>query len=134
MALTKDRNTFQRTGETVAHPVAAATKIYAGALVVLNASGQAEPGTTALGKTAVGRAEAQVDNTAGIAGAIQVEVRRGVFKYNNFAADSINRQDIGKTCYVVDDETVGKTDATGTRSPAGKVVDVDGNGVWVEIG
>ncbi|MDD2769266.1 MAG: hypothetical protein PHT19_11060 [Methylococcus sp.] len=133
MALLADRNTFQRTGETVAHPVAAATKIYAGALVVLNASGLAEPGTTGLGKTAVGRAEAQVDNP-GIAGAIQVEVRRGVFKYNNFAADTITRADIGKTCYVVDDETVGKTDATGTRSPAGKVIDIDGNGCWVEIG
>ena len=34
--------------------------------------------------------------------------------------------------YIVDDETVAKTDGTATRSAAGKVVGLDSDGVWVE--
>ena len=37
-------------------------------------------------------------------------------------------------CYVVDDETVAKTNGTNTRSRAGVVVDVDAQGVWVTTG
>lgn len=55
MALNADRNTPTRDGKTVSHPVAAAKKIYAGALVVLNASGYAEPGSTSATLTAAGR-------------------------------------------------------------------------------
>ncbi|MFB0515162.1 MAG: hypothetical protein ACETWG_00985, partial [Candidatus Neomarinimicrobiota bacterium] len=36
--------------------------------------------------------------------------------------------------YIVDDQTVAKTDGTGTRSPAGFIEDVDSNGVWVLVG
>jgi len=42
--------------------------------------------------------------------------------------------EIGTYCYIVDDQTVAKTDGTATRSSAGKVFDVDAQGVWVEIG
>jgi hypothetical protein len=41
--------------------------------------------------------------------------------------------DVGKQCYLVDDQTVAKTDGTNTRSPAGFVRDVDADGVWVEF-
>jgi hypothetical protein len=44
---------------------------------------------------------------------------------------------VGKPCYMVDDQTVAKTDGTtggaATRSPAGWVRDVDADGVWVEF-
>ena len=63
-ALTGDRNTPERSGELVVLLVAAATTIHAGSLVVLN-GGYAEPGSTATGLIAVGRAEEQVDKPVG---------------------------------------------------------------------
>lgn len=133
MALTADRDTPERAGVDFSFPVAAATKIYAGALVALNAAGDAVPGATATTLTAVGRADEQVDNT-GAAGDKVVAVRKGVFRFGNSAAgDAITKAEIGADAYIVDDETVAGTDGTGTRSVAGKIVDVDADGVWVEI-
>lgn len=133
MALTKDRNTPVRDGENITHPVAATKKIYAGSLVVLNATGYAEPGSTATTLTAIGRAEAQVDNGSGANGAETITVKRGVFRFDNAGADAVTRAEIGASCYIVDDHTVAKTDGSGTRSVAGKVIDIDSAGVWVEI-
>lgn len=42
--------------------------------------------------------------------------------------------DIGSDCYIVDDQTVAKTNGTNTRSVAGKIMDVDAQGVWVRSG
>ncbi|MBE3574548.1 MAG: hypothetical protein IMW99_03700 [Firmicutes bacterium] len=134
MALTHDRNTVRRTGEILVLPVAANAKIYAGALVTLNANGYAVPGSTAVGLRAAGRAEQAVDNTGGADGAVSIKVRRGVFKYKNAAADAMGRQHVLGNCYIVDDETVAATDGAGTRSPAGIVLAVDSDGVWVQIG
>lgn len=133
MALTQDRNTPEREARLVPHPVAAAKKIYAGSLVVLNASGYAEPGSTATTLIAVGRAENQVDNSGGANAAKTITVRRGVFLFAN-SADAVTRTEIGKSCYVVDDYSVAKTNGSSTRSVAGKVIDVSSEGVWVEIG
>ena len=52
---------------------------------------------------------------------------------NSAAADAITLADIGADCYIVDDQTVAKTSATNTRSVAGKVFDVDAEGVWVDF-
>ncbi|WP_197904962.1 hypothetical protein [Acidovorax sp. 210-6] len=46
-ALTKDRPTAQRAGDLVADPLAAAVTIYAGAMYVLDGSGNATPATAA---------------------------------------------------------------------------------------
>ena len=130
-ALSQDRDTPDRSGVYVSDPVAAAKKIYAGALVVLNAGGYAEPGATATGLVARGRAETQVDNSAGADGDESVPVRRGIFA---FVTDgSIDRTHIGGTAYIVDDQTVAATDGTGTRSAAGEIIDLDAEGVWVWI-
>ncbi|WP_420598633.1 hypothetical protein [Neptuniibacter sp.] len=134
MALTKDRNTKRREGKQFSDPVAAAAVIFAGALVCLDASGNAVPGSVSTTLTARGRAEEHVDNSSGAAGDLNVEVRGGLFLLkNSAAADEITRADIGNDCYIVDDETVAKTDGTSTRSVAGKIQDVDSAGVWVEI-
>lgn len=116
-------------------PVAASVKIYAGSIVCINAAGYATKGATATGLVAVGRAEEAVDNSTGAAGDKSVRAKRGIFRFTNSAGgDAIGRAEIGSTCYVVDDQTVAKTSAANTRSPAGKVYDVDGQGVWVELG
>lgn len=134
MALTKDRNTPRRAGDQVADPVAAGATIHAGALVVLNSSGYAAPGSTATGLTARGRAEHHVDNSGGADGDETVEIRRGIFRFTNSGSDTIDRTHIGGQAYIVDDETVAATDGTGSRSAAGEIVDVDSDGVWVRIG
>lgn len=133
-ALAKDRNTDQRAGDDFNAPVAAAVKIFIGSIVALNAAGDATPGAAAAGLTAVGRAQETVDNIAGIAGDKTIEIRTGVFLFANSAAgDLIDRTDIGDDCYIVDDQTVAKTDLDGARSKAGTVVDVGNAGVWVSM-
>lgn len=132
-ALLSDRPTPERSGLDRVFPVAANARIYAGALVMLNA-GNAQAGAAGAGLVSVGIAEERADNTGGAAGAIQVRVRRGTFRLGNSgAADAITRAEIGSPCYAVDDQTVAKTDGGGTRSRAGTIADVDAVGVWVEI-
>jgi hypothetical protein len=134
-ALTADRQTLRKPGENYDYPVAAGVKIYAGALVVLNATGYAKPGVTGTGLVAVGRAEMYVDNTNGNDGDVRVSVRIGVYHWANSSAENaITIAEIGDVCYVVDDQTVAKTNGSGTRSPAGIVDDVDATGVWVRMG
>ncbi|MEX0852580.1 MAG: hypothetical protein WD036_04760 [Bauldia sp.] len=132
-ALTADRNTARLDGDVDEYPVLASTKIFAGSMVVLDASGWAKPAVTATGLVAAGRAEHQADNSAGANGDISVKVRRGAFKFANSAdADEITKAEIGDTCYIVDDQTVAKT-ASG-KSPAGLIVSVDDQGVGVFMG
>ena len=132
-ALTSDRNTPMKDAEEIAVPMAGGAKIYAGAIVVANASGYAAPGSTATGLTYLGRAEEQVDNSGGADGAKTVRVRRNkAFKFANDATDPVTQAELGKTCYIVDDQTVAKTNGGGTRSAAGVVVGIDSDGVWVE--
>lgn len=133
-ALLKERDTKERGGNVLAYPVAASAVCFQGAMAVLDA-GYVKPGVTATGLVAVGRFEATVDNSAGAGGAMQAEVKEGTFRFANSAdADEITQADVGADCYVVDDQTVAKTDATGTRSRAGKIVAVDNGEVWVALG
>ena len=68
------------------------------------------------------------------AGDLTVDYRPGVYRFaNSSGADAIAKADIGAKCFIVDDQTVAKTDGTGTRSPAGIIDGVDANGVWVRL-
>jgi hypothetical protein len=134
MALSSARNTPEQLGAVLGFPVKASVKPIQGGIAVLS-GGYAAPGATATGLVAVGRFEETVDNTAGSNGAISVRVRSGIFKFANSASgDLIAQSDAGVNCYIVDDQTVAKTDGTGTRSVAGKIVAVDADGVWVKFG
>ncbi len=88
----------------------------------------------ATGLKADGRARSFVDNTGGAAGALSVEVEKGVFQYANYASDLVDATCIESVCYIYDDGTVAKTSGGATRSVAGLVKDVDSNGVWVDVG
>lgn len=137
-ALSAARNTKVMAGgpnpELLSLPVKANTKIHAGSLVVIDA-GYAAPGRTATGLITLGRAEETVDNTGGNAGDKRVSVRQGVFNFTNSAdADAIAQAQVGGMSYIVDDQTVAKTDGSGARSAAGRIVQVDSDGVWVELG
>ncbi|MBI1201485.1 MAG: hypothetical protein GC182_03130 [Rhodopseudomonas sp.] len=132
-ALSADRNTPRAEGD-IKSLGAGAQLIYAGAIVMRNASGYAVKGATATGLVGVGRAEERVDNSGGSAGDLPIKVRPGIFRYANSASgDLITIADINKPCYAVDDQTVAKTDGTGTRSIAGFIDAVDSVGVWVKF-
>lgn len=135
-ALTQERDTPRRAGNQAVGPVAAATKIFSGA-IVCSQTGSAflTKGATATTLRGIGVADQTADNTAGAAGAITVAYRRdGWFRLANSAAgDLITLADVGADCFIVDDQTVAKTNAGATRSIAGKVRDVDATGVWIEF-
>ena len=120
-ALTAARNTKERVGETFDFPVKAATTCLQGGIGVA---------TTLI---AVGCFTESA--TAVSAGDARVRVKRGVFKFANSAAgDLIAQANVGADCYIVDDQTVALTNGTNTRSRAGKIVAVDADGVWVQVG
>lgn len=132
VALTEGRATKSRELKIVSRQVLTNVKIHEGSIIALTAAGYARPAITALALKAQGRARATVDNTGGASGAKLIEVELGCFQYANSAAgDLIAIADIGGTAYLVDDQTVAKTDGGGTRSAAGKIIDVDAQGVWV---
>lgn len=134
-ALTMGRHTPYRTGDALSLPVAANVILYAGALAALDANGHVTPGATATGLKGIGRVEIEADNSDGTAGNIRATIRPGIYRWENSeAADAIAWADVGQSCYLVDDQTVAKTDGTGTRSPAGTVIEVDAQGVWVASG
>lgn len=134
-ALIADRNTARREDGLRDIGVGAAQKIFAGALLCRNATGFGVRGATSTTLVALGRAEEQVDNSAGADGALTITYRQGCFKFANSAAgDLITAADIGNTAYIVDDQTVAKTNGTNTRSAAGKIDSVEADGVWVWVG
>lgn len=135
--LSKERNTPRRgvgpVLDVLEIPVAANAVIYQGALVVVNA-GYAERGSAALNLIAVGRAQSTVSNAGGLDGDQRIRVERGVFRFNNSAgADEITQADLLQDAYVVDDESVARTDGSGARSKAGRIMDVDDYGVYIEL-
>ena len=125
--LTKDRITAELAsgGKTFRDPVAAATSLFMGSMVGLDAAGNAVKAAPAVA-TMRGVAVAGADNTGGAAGDVSVEIKRGVFQ---FAQTGLDRTKIGTAVFVVDDNTVG---ATGTLI-AGKLLDIETAGAWVEI-
>ena len=110
--------------------MAASTTIHQGALVALNASGLLVPMSTATGLKAVGRAEES--KVSGASGVTRCKVSTGVFNWENDAGDLVTAAAKGAVCYATDDQTVSIT-ATG-KSVAGVVVDIDSEGVWVNVG
>lgn len=134
-ALAADRTTPKRMANRLSLPVATNAVIYAGALVCINSSGFATPGATATTLKVAGVAQQQVNNTGGANGAVRIEVdRSGAHLFaNSSAGDLIALTDLGAACYIVDDQTVAKTNGSSSRSLAGTVVDVDASGVWVRF-
>ncbi len=133
MPLTASRNTPHKDVQLVPFAVAAGAKIFAGALVCTNAAGYLVPGSASSTLTYAGCADDFCDNTSGVDGAQRVLVRRRkAFKFVNSGTDPVGQADMNKTVYVVDDQTVAKTNGAGTRSTAGRLVGIEPDGVWIE--
>ncbi len=139
-ALLKNRTTEAQSAKAVPQylsvPIADNVHIYSGAMVATDAAGRAIPAGAVGTTVVVGRSEAEYDNTVTghVAGAFEVRVRQGIFRFGNSAgADLIAEANRFSTVYAVDDSTVGFTDASGARKAAGQVVRVSADGVWVLI-
>jgi len=134
--MTQDRHTKEGIGDLLHIPVKAATKLYAGAVIEIDATGHAIAATAATGKYYPGvNNERTIDNSTGADGDKTVQIKRGEWGMDNSAGgEELFVADIGDDCYLVDDHTVGKTDATGTLSVAGKIYDVRDGQVFVTFG
>lgn len=132
-ALTADRKSKHTTSDDLTLPVAADTVIYSGALVGMNTSGFAVPGGTNATDVIVGfNFGERVDNTGGAAGAVDVDIKKGIAIFANSGANALTRAGhLGDPCYAEDDQTVGSS-ATG-NPVAGTVHQVDADGVWVKF-
>lgn len=135
-ALTAERNTPSRAGESLVLGVCTNTRIFAGGMVAVNPAGYATNAAAVSGYKVVGCAIETVDNrtnaeNAGTNGALSVAVRRGVFGWAN--GGSVKDADIGSLAYVIDNQTVTVTGAV-NAVVAGIVVDVDASYVWVDAG
>lgn len=129
--MTQDRNTPHRDGELFAVRCAANTRIYGGHIVCVNAAGFAVPGASGL--TVLGLADDFADNRDGEQGDISVMVcRQKAFCLSNDTAEPVTQAHIGKLCDVKDSITVCVADEAST-TPAGRVLEVTPEGVWVMI-
>lgn len=130
-ALTQDRNTVRRDGQVFVLPVAGSKKIYAGSIVAINSTGYVEPASDAAGLRVVGRAEEQVDNSAGSDGDKTIKVQEGVYQ---FAGAGFGADDVGKPAFVADDQTVNLTGGT-NKVCAGIIEQVDSaTEIWIRMG
>jgi hypothetical protein len=134
-AATKDRNTKMKASPSRRKgPVdmAATTKAYGGTLGVMDA-GVAKPATVALGLHAAGIFDEQYDNSAGAAGDVKAVLKTGVHLLANHGTQTLVAADIGKPCFIYDDQTVGKMSAT-CGGIAGIVEEITSDGVYVRVG
>lgn len=132
-AATEARNTRRRAARARSLVVNSGVTIPAGTLVTaLTASGLAVTAGTASAGIALGVA---VDTVVGDGvKRVELECAEAFHFANSTSTDAIGVGDIGATCYIVDNQTVAKTDSSGTRKAAGRVFDVDAQGVWVVVG
>ena len=131
-ALTRDRATPYREGIEIEYPVAANTKIFAGALVCVNATGYAAPAADTSGYRFAGVAMEQVDNSGGSGGAKVVRLRRaGVFEFD---AVSITQGMVGVDMYAADDHTFDDTEGPTNDIRVGRLVKyVSATRGWIDI-
>jgi hypothetical protein len=129
--LTAPFDAKERKGDIVTVPVKGATHLYPGGLIAINGSGYALPAADTAGLIVIGRNETDADNSGGADGAINTNVSRGIFKYNNSTAHAIAAANVLSTCYVEDDSTVSTNGGTNSIV-AGLVIAVDSTGVWVD--
>jgi len=129
--LTADRNTAAKTlGRRISLKVKAATKIFAGSIVAVEAAtGFAVPAGDVVGHQVVGRAEEQVDNSAGANGDKEVRVSKGVFKWVNNGS-AVVQATIGDSVMAADDNSVKPTSTNSIAVGTCDSIDPDG-GIWV---
>lgn len=112
-------------------------KIFSGALVAVTLAGYLCPAGNASAYRIVGMydGDSTVDTTGISSGTVTIAVRQCVVKCaNSSSTDAITAADIGGMAWAVDDQTVARTSSNGARLAAGRIAQVDSDGVFVEVG
>lgn len=111
---------------------------YKGAMIAIDVDATGSPFVRAtagdLSLRVVGRCEDRL--TTGASNTKRLVAKSGIFRYaSGTAAEAIDADDVGKVCYVIDDQTVGIQGGgtVPTNAVAGRIYDVDANGVWVKF-
>jgi hypothetical protein len=118
-----DRDTPERDGRFV--ELTAGAAIAKGEMVaMLSTDAEAYPAADVANYAVLGRAE------TGAAEGAKVLVKRGTFRWANLGTFADG--DIGKLAYVSNSVSVAKAAVMANDIPAGRVVDVDAYGVWVD--
>ncbi len=129
-----ERNTPYKDGTNIPLAVAASTKIEAGKIVAVNASGYAVEASDTASIVVMGIAQETADNSSGANGAISVDIKRGkAFKLKN-GTTAVTIASLGGNVVVQDDETVTTTAGATNDITVGKCLGVESDGVWVYIG
>lgn len=110
---TQDLVIERRAGNARGVPMAASTRLYAGQLVATNTDGNAVNCTDAASIVFAGVAVAEVDNTDGSAGDLDMTVYTAGELL--LTATGLAAGDEGKPVYVVDNQTVGTGDSSVTQ-------------------
>ena len=139
MPLSADRNTLERAVPVATRHerlAASSKEFYVGQLVGIDTNVAGSPVTPAVAGDLTlqicGRCEQRL--TTGANNTKTVKFKSGCFYYaSGTTFEAIDANDIGKQCFVVDDQTVGLSGATGANAKAGRVYDVDSYGVAVYI-
>ena len=130
-AATQAIDTPERAGGMRFYPLGAGAKIWTGTLAALDANGNLFPASDTAGLRVIGRAQQDMDNTGGAAGALSLNVKVGTFLFHNSGTDAVTAAGKGAVCFVEDDNTVSATGGN-HQIRAGRVVDVVSAGVWVD--
>lgn len=144
MALVKGKRTMRAIPGYRSLGIAAGVACFQGGLAIL-ASGFARPGRLGQGADNTAKAADAAtyravgvfleSKTGGAAnGDTLINVEEGEFLFKNSAAgDAIAAADIGKPCFIIDDETVAKTNPNSVRAVAGVVKGFEGDLVVVDV-
>jgi len=132
-ALSADKKTEYREGVDISIPVDDGDKIYAGAMVSVNADGYAVAAGDTASTLFVGIAREQADNSSGQDGDINVTVRRrGLFKMS--FATPITIANVGDSVYIADDQNVDLVGNVTNKIFAGIIAEyIDTTHAWIDI-
>ncbi|MCD2176450.1 hypothetical protein [Rhizobium sp. C1] len=128
MAASNDVDRRTRNGEELSFPAAAATLYYGGTIVAVTAAGVAVKPDNGSAVVCVGWNKHRVDNSAGIAGDMQVRVSKKPILIPLAGATAAN---IGASVYAIDDNTFSLTNPGG-KLVCGTIFAVDADGVWLQ--
>lgn len=138
-AASQDRNTICKYTERQLcedASIAATTTIFNGTITATNATGDLRPAADVAGLAVVGVSMQRMANPTGAAAKANppARVRAGVFKFGTTGVNAITAADLGRSAFVLDDQTVVRAAGTTNSILAGKVeaIDPDG-GIWVSI-
>ncbi len=107
-------------------PIEKATHIFFGGIVATNPAGNMVPAEDTAGLIVRGVAEQEVDNTNGEAGDKTVVAKRAPRWVPNSAIHPLGPDDVGKVCFIEDDNTVART--SGSKIVAGITLELSADG------